>query len=484
MTRTSWLFPALVSGVLISTTIEGERPHYGGTIRVETQGTIRSLDPAAVPADSSDASIRNTVLPLVYETLVSVDPNGGIRPLLATSWATDVGAVRWRFVMRPGVRLHDGTTLQAAQAAAALRSHLSAAQVGTDGETIVIDAGSSRPDLLWELADVRRAIAVRSAAGDLVGSGPFYTERLEAARLSLRAHDGYWDGRPFLDGVRIEFARPLASQVTSLETGRADLIAVRPTDVRRLMQRDVRVEASRPLELFALVFEAPRADPGELALRRTLSASIDRAAMVRVLLQGHGEPARALLPTWLSGYPSSVVEPSPERLSRAAVTALPAARRTLILRVTAGDSTAQAVADRIAVDARDAGFLMTVQTPTGLAPRADLRLVRLTVAATSPERALASVMTSLGTRTLLAATREPAPPPGAPLEAVARAESGLLQQSVIVPVVHLPALYASGDRVESFEGPVVGATGGWNLSNVWLQPETVRPQSDQPRPIN
>jgi hypothetical protein len=92
---------------------------------------------------------------------------------------------------------------------------------------------------------------------------------------------------------------------------------------------------------------------------------------------------------------------------------------------------------------------------------------------TTPERALASVMNALGQRTLISATREPAPLPGAPLDAVARVERALLEQSVIVPVAHLPLLYASSDRVESFDGALVLSTGAWNLASAWLQPERV-----------
>ena len=483
MTRTSSLFPVFVSVVLATGIVNGERPRYGGEIRIETQGRIRSADPASAATDSAEALIKDAVLPLLFETLVAVDPGGGVRPVLATSWATDARAARWRLTLRSGVRLHDGSTLNAAHVVAALQPHLPAAQILADGAAVVVETGG-RPDLLWELADARLSIVVRSPTGHPIGTGPFRVERLDAARLLLRAHDGYWGSRPFLDAVRLDFERTLASQLTSLETGRAELVTVRPTDVRRLTDRQLRISASRPRELFALVFEAHRALADERSLRRTLAAAIDRDAMVRVLLQGHGQAARALLPAWLSGYPPFVVEEPIQALSRATVAGLSSARRSMILRVTAGDAVAQAVAERIAVDAREAGFVITVQVPTGLAPRADLRLIRLTLPATSPERSLASVMTALGPRTLPTVTREAAPQPWATLQEVARVERALLQSHVTIPIVHVPALYASADRVQSFEGPVVLPTGGWNLANVWLQPAGARVPMEPGRSIS
>src|SRR5688572_20880882 len=137
MTRTRSLFPVLASVVLASGIVAGERPRYGGTIRIETQARMRSLDPtAAVPADSGEASIRDAILPLLFETLVAADPGGSVRPVLATSWTTDASAVRWRFTVRSGVRLHDGTMLEPAHVAAALRPRLTEAQIATDGAVV------------------------------------------------------------------------------------------------------------------------------------------------------------------------------------------------------------------------------------------------------------------------------------------------------------------------------------------------------------
>jgi hypothetical protein len=463
---------ALIAAVvLVSWDTPAARPRYGGAIRIAVQPTIRSLDPATQPADAAEASIRDVILPLVFEALVAVDPERGVQPGLAAGWEQDASATRWRFTLRGGVALHDGSMLDAARLAISLSAGRSDWRVAAAGTAVTIDTGQPRPDLLWELADMRNAIAVRSSAGELIGTGPFRAERLDSSRLLLRAHDSYWGSRPFLDQVRIEFGRSLTSQLTDLETGRADIVSARPTDARRLAQRQLRVRVSRPLELFTLVFEPHRTAPLDLPLRRTLAAAIDRVTMSRVLLQGYAEPANGLLPTWLSGYPSFVVAEPGRQSTRAAVTSLPMERRSLVLRVTPGDPVAQAVADRVAVDAREAGFVMTVQAPTGLAPRADLRLVRLNLPVTSPERALAALMAALGPRVLLAATREPPPAPGAPLDRVARVEGALLDQYVIVPVVHMPALYGIADRVDSFDGRVILPSGGWNLADVWVGPD-------------
>jgi ABC-type transport system substrate-binding protein len=459
--------------------LHAARPHYGGTLRIETQGVIRTLDPAAAAADAAEASMQARILPLVFETLVAVNPSGGLGPLLAVGWERDAAGQRWRFRVRESVRLHDGSVLQPAQVAAALRTPDRGWKIGVDGAVVVIDLNRPQPDLPWELAGARSAVVIRTAAGDRIGSGPFRVESMEPRRIALRAHEDYWAGRPFVDAVQIAEGRTPGDQLTSLESGRADLIDVRPIDLRRLVQRGFRSASSRPVDLVALVFEPHRATPADDLVRRTVAKAIDRATLSTVLLQRQAEPAAALLPSWLSGY-APMFEQVPPPSWRGAVAALPADKRRLTLRVDATDAVAQAIAERMAVDVREAGIIVDVQAPAGLAPRPDARLVRLALDATTPDRVLAGIMNTLGSRTATLATTEPAPGAGAPLDAVYRVERALLDRDIIVPVVHLPALVGLGERVESWSGPAVSPSGRWNAASLWLRGDTSPGRPGQP----
>jgi peptide/nickel transport system substrate-binding protein len=409
------------------------------------------------------------VTPLVFESLAAVDAEGGLRPMLAMSWEGDQRGTRWRFRLRPSVKLHDGSTLEAPQVAAALGAQERAWRVGANGDAIVIETDRPHPDLPWELADSRFAIAVRTAAGGHLGTGAFRLDRLEPRRLVLRAFEDHWAGRPFVDTVQIDEGRSFTDQLSSVELGRADFVAVRPTDLRRLTQRGLRSAASRPIEVLAIVFEPHRSGPLDEPVRLTIAASIDRGALAMVLLQRQGEPAAALLPSWLSGYGPAFVADSRAALSRAAITLLPLERRTFILRVAASDAVAQEIAARVSVNVREAGVTMTVQAPAGLAPRADARLVRVRLDATTPDRALAAVLTGFGPR-VAALVGSSMPAPGAPLDGVLGTERALLERAVLVPLVHVRDVYGLGERLESWNGPVVLGSGAWNLSNVWIRP--------------
>ncbi len=114
---------------------------------------------------------------------------------------------------------------------------------------------------------------------------------------------------------------------------------------------------------------------------------------------------------------------------------------------------------------------MTVQAPAGLAPRPDVRLVRIKLEATTPSRALSAALFRFGPRLAALVDGGQLSAADAPLETVLNTERKLVERAVVVPVVHIRELYALGDRVESWNGPVVLGSGAWNLSNAWIRAE-------------
>ncbi|HJZ71994.1 MAG TPA: ABC transporter substrate-binding protein [Vicinamibacterales bacterium] len=455
---------ALASVLAAGAALSAARPQYGGTLRAEVDTPVSSLDPASAPSEPGQETTRTRLATLLFESLTAIEPDG-LRPVLATSWQADVRGTHWRFRLRSGVVLHDRTTLEPWQAAAAIRHSEPAWTVNPDGDSIAIDTGEPVADLPWLLADGRHAIVIRAAGGALIGSGPFRIDHVEPSRLLLKAHEGYWRARPFVDAVQIELGRKLDMQLTDLEGGRTDIVNVRATDVRRLTRRGLRVEASRPLELVALIFEPHRAADSAIAWRRALAATINRDAIGAVVLQGQAAPARAILPEWISGYTQVVAPAEGPTLAAPAIAALPIDQRTVLLRVDPADAVTQAIADRLAVDAREAGFTVKVQAPVGLAPRADARLIRLAVPATTADRAFAETAARLTVRGWPAITL----PGGTTLDATYRAEQTLLDRLIVVPIVHLPELYGVSERVGSSLYPAARAIGGWDLADLWLQ---------------
>src|SRR5712691_10145590 len=122
-----------VVAVVAVAVVSAARPQYGGTLRVDTQAVVRTLDPVTATNDPAGSASRNRLLPLVFDLLFAVVLARGLQPLLARSWEGDARGTRWRFRLRSGVVLHDGHVLEPWQVATALRASGNTWNVATDG---------------------------------------------------------------------------------------------------------------------------------------------------------------------------------------------------------------------------------------------------------------------------------------------------------------------------------------------------------------
>jgi ABC-type transport system substrate-binding protein len=453
MRRSLLLFLAAASLAALPARVAAvERPRYGGTLRVEMQAAARALDPAEGP---------ERLASLVFECLVRLDERGRPQPALALSWQSSPGMRRWQFHLRPGVKFHDGSPLTPAAVVASLPASANGWTVGPISDGIVIRSDHPLPDLLSEMAAVRNSIALRAPGGALSGTGPFRVTQWEPERRAVfSANDDYWDGRPFLDSIAVQMGRSPQQQIMDLELGRADLVELSPGDVRRASQGGMKLWSSAPVTLLAIVF-----DPGGAAdarLREALALSIDRAAIQSVLLQKQGEPAGGLLPGWLSGYAFLFRTARDTARARQLAASIPPSSAPLTLGYDSNDPLARSIAERIAVNAREAGIRPQV-SPQAAKP--DLRLLRARIRSVEPGAALAGLASSLGLGEL-AALSDPASP-----EACYAAERALVEDFRVIPLVHLPEIYASRPAVRTWQTPGLLKTGEWHFEDVWLAPE-------------
>lgn len=283
---------------------------------------------------------------------------------------------------------------------------------------------------------------------DLFGS--FSITRWEAGhRAVFSAEENAAGGRPFLDSVEIEMGRGAREQLADLNLGRADIVQIGLGELPRL-QGGRRVWSSAPVRLVALVFH-PRAE--DARVREALAFSIDRDAIHRVLLQRQGEISGALLPQWLSGC--AFLFPSSADLNRARGLAGSVAAPGRALTLSVEDPALRSIADRIVLNARDAGLTISLVPAGG---SADVKLVETRIASSDPARALATVAAALA---LPDPIRSDTP------EALYLAERGLLEGYRVIPLFHLPDVYLVSPRVKGAAG--ITPLGEWRFENLWVE---------------
>src|SRR5438445_6597315 len=444
---------AAASVLIAAGSMAATRPHYGGTFRIAVQAALASLD----PADSSqpDSFTRRSLSRLIFDTLVDQDDRGKPQPVIATSWEPEPGNQRWHFYLRSGISFHDGTAVNSDTVSASLRTANRDWKVFPTGDSVVIECASPDPWLPAELALARNGIAKREG-GKLLGSGAFAINHWDPGKkLELSARDDYWRGRALVDSIEIEMGRNFREQMIELDLSKADVVEIAPEQAHRAVMEGRTVQSSASFELMALVFSREPQTPDEARQRQVLGLSIDRAAINSVLLQGSAEPTGALLPGWMTGY--AFLFPSEADLSRARqlrseIRYAP----SWSLGYDASDQLARVIAERITLNARDAG--LSVQLTNGGA--ADFRLVRIPLASLDAALALTKLAENL---------RLPQPKLTSDASSdLYAAETSLLESKRIIPLLHLKITTAAASTVKNW---TTGRDGSWHVQDAWLATE-------------
>lgn len=469
--RRSLLALVVASSLLLATAASpaSSRPRYGGTVRVLLRHKITSLDPLQ---ESDDPATRDRVAALIYETLTAIDGQGRTQPKLATSWQSDSAHRVWQFNLR-AANFHDGTPLTATVVASSLKSADPEWRViANSKQSVTVETPGPVPHLPELLALARFSIMKRNGA--LIGTGPFtLTDWQPGDRALLTAFDGYWGGRSFPDSIEFRMGLSLREHLMERNLGLDHAVELGVDQVRALEPAPASqpVLVSRPADIVVLFFlqsTVPSHKPIDPRIREALADSINRSAISNVLLQKKGTPAGGLLPQWLTGY--EFLFPARQDMDRARKLRTDAGAVTpIVLAYDAFDPVMKTIAERIAVDAREATISVQplgdlhVNSKSGRAAlNADAVLLRIPLRSLDPTAALASMADDL---TLPAETISAILRSGRPDE-LAEEERRALSGYRVVPVVHLSQVVWTNNNVHNWQQL---PNGDWNLDQLWIE---------------
>jgi ABC-type transport system substrate-binding protein len=312
----------------------------------------------------------------------------------------------------------------------------------------------------------------RNSDGTFSGAGPFRIAEWEPGKhLTLAANKDNAGGRPFIDSIEVQMGRNVHDRLLDLEIGKADLAEIPPDQTRRATDAGVRTSASQLDELVALVFVSERPSAENAHIREALASSLDRAAMVNFILQKQGEPAGGLLPQW-SGGTAFLFSTAPDIAHSKELWSQIGSSPSMLLGYDSGDSLDLSLAERIVVNARDAGISVTakampaagIATSSAVAnPGVDVQLVHWRMPSAFPRAALSKLLGALDFLSGIDAT--PLPDAASP-EQIYERERTVVGSFRIIPLVWLPQIYALSERVKDWKPPAPGET--WPLADVWL----------------
>ena len=293
----------------------------GGTLTI-----VRPTDPVSLDPQLETTAPGAWVYFNMLEPLLTLDEKMQIRPALAASYEV-MSPTKVRFKLRPGVKFHDGTPLNAAAVKftferalrgnpparwASLAGPLAGAEVVDD---LTVDVMTREPygPILRTLAMYCTGIVSPTAVQKMgegfsrapVGTGPFrFVEWKTNTHVILERNPDYWGDKALLDRVIFKVVPEEGARMIALQTGDADMVLLPAPAQLAAIKRDPKYTVHEVVGgrvVFAGMNAAvPPLD--DVRVRTALLFAVDRKAILDNILEGSAVAARGVLAPSVFGF--------------------------------------------------------------------------------------------------------------------------------------------------------------------------------------
>lgn len=289
-----------------------------------------ATEPATLdPLNPSNTADGRSILFNVFEGLVKPGLDGRLLPCLAESWTIEQGGLIYNFSLRRGVRFHDGSLFNSADAKFTLETAAAAGFAGfteiekieTQGDwEIVITLKQADPELLPYIAIGIVKAGSTDREKKAVGTGPYSIESYTVQQsLVLKKFKDYWQtGMPHLEKVTIVFLADSDALILGLQGGSIDAASLTGALAQQLNPQrfDIVPAYSATVQLLALNNAEPPLD--DIRVRQALNYGIDIQGIIDTAFYGEGQPSGSpLIPGLAAYYDSSLVKPYPLDIDKA-----------------------------------------------------------------------------------------------------------------------------------------------------------------------
>lgn len=308
-------------------------PKSGGkfTLALSTGGSSDTLDPATFTSSQQihiGYAIRNN--------LTEIGADNELKPELAESWAVSADAKKWVFKIRKGIEFHNGKALRASDVVATLNYHRaedskSAAKsllsgvstvTATDEHTVEVSLSSGSADFPFVLTDYHLGIMPANGNGEVdasgIGTGPYVIKEFNAGVSSrFTRFANYWkDGHAHFDEVELLIIADVVARQNALVSGEVDAIDEVDLKTIKFLGRDknlvIEERASGFHANMPMFHDTAPFDNNHV--RMALKHSIDREAILKLVLRGHGtlgndHPISPSMPFYDDSIPQRAYDP-------------------------------------------------------------------------------------------------------------------------------------------------------------------------------
>lgn len=351
--------------------IEEEEPPEEKTILPERFALPYMPGQSLDPIDCADG-MQQVAGSLLYEGLFRLDRALEPQLSLCISYTYDAGTYRYVFTLRDGVLFSDGSpltgrdvkaTLDRARQSNRYRSRLagiSSISAGENTVTIALNGPNTSFPALLDIPIVKSGTQDASAP---IGTGPyFYAE--EETGACLIANQTWWKGenQP-IDRIALVEASDAGAMLYRFSSHEVQMITADLTGVMAVSTTgSVDCLNAETAVLQYVGCNTARAPLDSPALRRALSAGMNRSYVVSAFLSGHGSAASFPVSPASSLYPAGLEEPySLDGFSTALAASGYVSEQPLTLLVNEENSFKRAIAGYLAETWTAGGLAVEVQ---------------------------------------------------------------------------------------------------------------------------
>lgn len=279
-----------------------------------TSGCRRAPTPSAAPTtlrigvgqlalDSQQAGLKQVIGGLSQEALLAPNEDGQLRPWLAESWATSADGLNVTIKLREHAKFHDGTEVTADMVAETLRKDLPPF-LGPAFEDIGEIAAAGPLQVRITLRRPSRFVLealetpVQEIGKSSVWTGPYVVTNSSTTSPELRANADYYLGAPAINRVTITPFPSVRTAWAELLRGNLDMLYEVSLDALDSLEgaSDIAVYSYVRHYQYMIVFSSQARSLQSSEVRRELNAVIDREAIVRDALSGHGVASTGPVP--------------------------------------------------------------------------------------------------------------------------------------------------------------------------------------------
>ena len=309
-----------------------DRNRDADTVIYATYADIKDWDPA------SAFSLEVLALANIYEPLVYYSPSNGedpIRPALAKEWSVSDDGLVWTFLLRDGVRFHDGTELTAEAAKLSLERTISLGKGGAyiwsavdsihAPDRLTLEIHTTYPAPIDLIASSQYAAYIYSPqaaengsewfnTGKAAGTGPYrFKQWVRNQQIVLEKNSDYWGGwqENQINRVIFKIVRESATQVQLILAGEADFVSLVPLDLLDALakQGSIQVDYIPSWKNSQFLINTSKTPTDNLHFRKALIHSWDYNAVVQEIYADSADVSRGIIPKSLWGHDDSLPTP-------------------------------------------------------------------------------------------------------------------------------------------------------------------------------